>query len=96
MDNKEAARILLSMINVYKISGDNNPTVVALELAVSALKSTDGRVTNNKSKRWTEQEDELLKELIEQGLSTPKIAKKLGRTTDAVKQRRKRFNVQLV
>ncbi|MDD3474999.1 MAG: hypothetical protein PHP08_03845 [Candidatus Dojkabacteria bacterium] len=49
----------------------------------------------NNGKRWTEKEDNKIKTLAKKGADTDKIAKELGRTTDAVEQEAYRKNITL-
>jgi len=41
-------------------------------------------MTNRKNKEWTKGEVAKLKELAKKGIETPKIAKNLGRTKNAI------------
>ena len=49
----------------------------------------------NNGKRWTKKEDNEIKTLAKRGVDTDKIAKDLGRTTDAVEQEAYRKDITL-
>ncbi len=50
---------------------------------------------NNKGKKWTNSQVSELKKLAKQGITTPNIAKKLGRTSDAIYNKASDENISL-
>ncbi len=69
--------------------------VRALYAVLNALdtKKSKKNLPENSGKPWTEDEEDLLKELYNKGLSKKEISKELGRTTGSISSRLNRLGL---